>query len=214
MIPARDDAAAPQIHAASEPFIRSIDAMLSRSSVSRLREPAPEGRELALILQTAMRAPDHGRLRPWRIVLIQGAARHALADIVAAALRRRQPDATDEMVERQRGKITGAPLVIALGARIRPEHKVPEIEQVLSVGAAAMNMLNAIHALGFGGIWVTGANAYDPQVAAALGFAAPDRLLGFLFVGTPLDPPAPQHRPDIDAHVVEWTGAQANGGAR
>jgi nitroreductase len=210
VIPTQNRATVPQPRAAHraapEPSIRAIDTMLSRVSISRLREPAPQGRELDLILQTAMRAPDHGRLRPWRLVLVRGPARHALADVIATALRHRQPDVIDEVVERQRGKIINAPLVIALGAHIRPEHKVPELEQMLSVGAAAMNMLNAIHALGYGGIWVTGPNAYDSRVADALGFPAPDRLLGFLFVGTPMDQPAPQNRPDIEAHVSEWTG--------
>jgi nitroreductase len=183
-----------------------IDTLLSRASVSQLREPAPEGAELDAILQAGLRAPDHGRLRPWRFVLIRGDALNRLADIAVAALRAREPDATPELLDRQRQKMLRAPLVIALGAHIQPGHKIPEIEQMLSVGAAGMNLLNAIHALGYGAVWVTGPNAYDPAVAEALGFTSPDRLAGFLFVGTPADAPRPLRRPDLAGHVAEWTG--------
>jgi nitroreductase len=183
-----------------------IDTLLSRASVSQLRGPAPDGFALDLILQAAMRAPDHGRLRPWRFVLIRGVARHAFANVVERAMRRRNSDVSDEIVQRQRMKLTNTPLMIALGVHIRTESTIPEIEQMLSVGSAAMNMLNAIHALGFGGIWVTGPNSYDPHVATALGFQAPDRLAGFLFVGTALGERRSQDRPDPGGYTVEWSG--------
>ncbi len=183
----------------------SLDILLSRASVSQLREPAPDGAALDLILKAGLRAPDHGRLRPWRFVLIRGDARNALAALVTAALQARDPDVAASLIERQRSKLLNTPLIIAVGARIQLGHKVPEIEQMLSVGAAAMNLLNAIHALGYGGIWVTGANCYDPAVAGALGFAAPDKLAGFLFVGTPEGTLPPVRRPGLADHVREWT---------
>ena len=181
--------------------------LLSRVSVSALTEPAPSGEALEQILRAGLSAPDHGRLAPWRYILIRGEARARFADVVAAALRARDPEATAPMIDKQRGKFLRAPLVIALGAHIRTGHKVPASEQMLSVAAGAMNLLNAIHALGFGAIWVTGANAYDPSVAAALGLHAPDCLAGFLFVGTPAEPARAASRPDLSGHVVEWTGA-------
>jgi len=184
-----------------------LEVLLSRASVSRLIEPAPSGDALDLILQTGLRAPDHGRLAPWRYVLIRGDARARLADAVEAALRARDPEVPPAVIEKQRGKFLRAPLVIALGAHIRTDHKVPPSEQMQSVAAGAMNLLNAIHAFGYGAIWVTGANAYDPAIAAALGLHAPDCLAGFLFVGTPAAKPAPAPRPDMAAHVREWTGA-------
>ena len=186
-----------------------LEALLSRISVSALVEPAPCGDTLELILQAGLRAPDHGRLAPWRYVLVRGAARARLADVIEAALRARDPQATAPMIEKQRGKFLRAPLVIALGAHIRPDHKVPASEQMLSVGAGAMNLLNAIHALGFGAIWVTGANAYDPAVAASLGMHPPDSLAGFLFVGTPAEKQRFASRPDLTDHVVEWSGPGA-----
>ncbi len=184
-----------------------LETLLSRTSVSALVDPAPSGDALELILRTGLCAPDHGRLAPWRYVLVRGAARARLADVVEEALRRRDPDATAPMIEKQRGKFLRAPLIIALGARIRTDHKVPASEQMLAVAAGAMNLLNAIHATGFGAIWVTGANAYDPAVAAALGLHAPDCLAGFLFVGTPSARPAPAARPQLADHVLDWTGA-------
>ncbi len=186
---------------------RDLETLLSRISASALVDPAPSGDALDLILRTGLCAPDHGRLAPWRYVLIRGAARARLADVVEDALRRREPDATSPMIERQRAKFLRAPLIVALGARIRTGHKVPASEQMLAVAAGAMNLLNAIHAMGFGAIWVTGANAYDPVVAAALGLHAPDCLAGFLFVGTPETRPAPSPRPELADHVLDWSGA-------
>ncbi|MGE0718697.1 MAG: nitroreductase [Alphaproteobacteria bacterium] len=188
-----------------------LETMLSRRSISPalLGEPAPSDADIELMLSAALRAPDHGKLEPWSFVLVRGDARRELGEVFAAALRRRDPDATEPLLERERGRPQRAPLVIALGARIRPDHKIPEIEQVLAVGAAAMNILNAAHALGYGAMWTTGPNAHDPAVAEALGFAAPDRLLGFVHVGTPRAEGIVPQRPQPAAHMVEWQGPVA-----
>jgi nitroreductase len=180
-----------------------LDLLLDRLSVSALEDPAPTGKELDLILDLALRAPDHGRLRPWRFVLIRGAARRAFADRLVAAARKRDPAVPQSLLDRYRTWPLRTPLIIAVGATVRAGHPVPEVEQVLSAGAAAMNMLNAIHLLGYGGIWVTGLNAYDPDVNAALGFEMPNRLVGFLSVGTPTKV-VTVDRPDRTKHVVDW----------
>ena len=184
----------------------ALEVLLSRQSVSALQEPAPDDADLALILEAGLRAPDHGRLRPWRFVLIRGAARAAFAEVLIEALREREPDPPEFLVERQRLKLQSVPLLIAIGAKIEPDGHIPKIEQLLSVGAAAMNMLNAIHALGYGGIWVTGANVYDRRVNQALGLAWPDRLAGFLFVGTPQGAPRPVRRPLLADHCGSGRG--------
>ncbi len=191
------------------PVAADLDRLLDRASVSALRDPAPSGAVLDRILETALRAPDHGRLTPWRLLLIRGDARQRLADRVAASLRAREPGVGDALVERQSSKFLRAPLVIALGARIVPDHKIPQSEQLMSVAAAAMNLLNAVHMAGFGAIWLTGANSYDPLVQAALGLSAPDMLAGFLFVGTVAEPARPARRPALGDHVAEWTGEPA-----
>lgn len=184
-----------------------IETLLTRASISDLGDPAPEGEALEAILQSALRAPDHGKLRPWRFVLIRGAARAQWSETVVAALLARDPDAPDAAVQKQRNRALNTPLIVALGVKLRPGHKIPELEQMLCVGAATMNMLNAAHALGFGGVWITGANAYDPAVVAALGLDPTDRLAGFLFLGTPRSEPSPVRRPELANHVMEWAGA-------
>ena len=190
----------------------TIEALLSRASATVLVEPAPEGAVLEQVLEAGLRAPDHGHLRPWRFVLIRGAARGAWAEVVLAAMRARDTAVLQPLLDRQRARLIATPLILALGVVTQPNPKVPEIEQMLSAGAAAMNMLNALHALGFGGLWVTGPNAYDPAVVAALGLPHGARLAGFLYVGTPAEPRPPPRRPALDAHLSEWTGGAGRTG--
>ncbi|ABC34843.1 nitroreductase [Burkholderia thailandensis] len=180
--------------------------LLSRRSRWPLTEPAPGPHELDAIFDAALRAPDHGNLRPWRFVVIRGAARHAFGDLLVELADARAPDDPPGSHEHRRAKALAAPLIIALGAALNPTSKVPEIEQLLAVGAAAMNMLNAIHQLGYGGFWATGVDSYEPAMHDTLGFGADERLVGFLFVGTPATPANDTRRPDRDAHVREWLG--------
>jgi nitroreductase len=188
--------------------LRAVELLLSRQSANLLQEPAPEGAELDLILDAGLRAPDHGRLRPWRFVLIRGEQRAPWADRLAQAALARDPANGKAMGEKSRAWVARTPLIIAVGAEVKAGN-IPEIEQVLSAGAAAMNMLNAIHLLGYGGMWVTGANSYDPAINKALGFEAPSRLVGFLGVGTPRPQPADSPkiaRPSRERHTTEWMG--------
>jgi nitroreductase len=186
----------------------SLDLLLSRRSISpaMLGDPGPSDADIETMVAAALRAPDHGGLRPWRYALVRGDARARLGDVFAEAVKARDPTWTEALLERERGRPLRSPLVVACGARIRPDHKIAEIEQLMAVGAATMNLLNAAHALGYGAMWVTGPNAYDPAVAAALGFEAPDRLVGFVYVGTPPSDLAAVERPAAAAHMAEWTG--------
>ena len=182
----------------------TLDHLLARRSVGLLQDPAPQGADLDLILQAGLRAPDHGRMRPWRFVTIRGEARIAFGECLAAAAAKRDPEAAAALGERARAWVRRTPLLIAVGALVK-DGKIPESEQVLSAGAAAMNMLNAAHLLGYGAMWVTGANAYDPNVNALLGFEAPSRLVGFLTIGTRAPTPIPSlPRPELSAHVIDW----------
>jgi nitroreductase len=184
-----------------------IDTLLSRVSVGALGEPAPDEAQMATIIAAALRAPDHGKLRPWRFIVIRGDARHRLGALFARVLVARDPAALPAVVDKERAKPLRAPLLIAVVARVQANHKIPEAEQLISAGAAAMNMLNAIHALGFGGVLLTGAPAYDPGIHDALGLADAERLVGFVYVGTPTQPPPVVARPDAADYVTEWTGA-------
>ena len=173
--------------------MQAIDALLKRRSAKILTEPAPDDGALELLLECAARAPDHGRLRPWRFIVIRGAARERLGALMAEQLRRKQPSASDEALQRERQKALRAPLIIVVAAVCIATAKVPAIEQVLAAGAAAQNMMLAAMALGFGAMWKTGDAAYDETVKVALGLEARDAIVGFLYLGTaPADamPPA------------------------
>lgn len=184
----------------------ALDVLLSRRSHWPLAEPGPRDAELDLIFETAMRAPDHGKLRPWRFVVVRGEARGALGDVLVDIAASRTPDSPREAHAHRRQKAFAAPLVIALAAAISHDEGIPEVEQVLALGAAAMNMLNAIHALGYGGFWATGADSYDARIHDALGFAENEQVLGFLFVGTPPTSTSDKPRPPAADYVREWFG--------
>ncbi len=181
----------------------ALDLLLQRHSPWPLTDPAPSAQDLDLVFQAALRAPDHGQLQPWRFLTIRGDARIALGEVFARAARQRDPE---EDGERFRNKAMAAPLLIAVCARVLAPHKIPESEQVLAVGAAAMNMLNALHLLGYGGFWATGLNSYDPRVQRALGLGEADRLLGFLYVGTAKEATRAPERRAPESFVREWTG--------
>ncbi len=186
---------------------RSLDTLLSRQSIGQLQEPAPDDADLALILDAGLRAPDHGRLRPWQFILIRGGARRAFAEILCGAMRSRDATSSDAAVERLRARILTVPLWIGVAVKVKADAPIPEIEQILSAGAAVMNLLNAIHALGYGGMWVTGPHVYDSTVNEALGLTMPDRLIGLLQVGS-AQATRPVSRPERSGFVREWTGRE------
>lgn len=165
--------------------MEAIEALTSRRSSGHLGEPSPDTATLDLILRAALRAPDHGKLRPWRFIVLRDGARQRFGDVMAEALKRREPDAPATLVEREREKPLRAPLILVLAAALKEGHKIPVVEQLLAAGAAAENVMVAAHALGFGAAWKTGAPAYDTYVKEALGLAATDAIIGFLYLGTP-----------------------------
>lgn len=183
-----------------------FDTLLSRRSYWPLADPGPSDAELDLIFDAALRAPDHGRLLPWRFALIRGDARVELAETLVDVAAAREPDKPRTAHAHRRDKAYAAPVIIALGASVSRDSAIPEMEQLLSVGAATMNMLNAIHALGYGGFWATGPDASDAALKSALDFEPADRLVGFLFVGTPKSFERRAARPPRSDHVREWLG--------
>lgn len=155
----------------------------SRTSAAKLTEPAPTREHIERIIGAGARAPDHGRLRPWRFVVLQGDARRTLADAMADVLRRKNPAATTDELEGERRKPMRAPTIIAVAAHIT-KGRIPEVEQVLAVGAAVQNMMLAAQALGYGAMWKTGGAAYDAGVKQALGLSTDDHIVAFLYLGT------------------------------
>jgi len=162
-----------------------FDAIDSRSSAARLTAPGPTGEHLERLIQAAGHAPDHGRLKPWRLIIVNGGAREPFARAAANAKRLRVPTLTDEQVQLERQKIMQSPCIVVVGCVAKKDDaKVPEIEQVVATGAAAQNLFLAAHALGYGVMWKTGAAAYDDQVKAALGLAPDDHIVAILHLGT------------------------------
>lgn len=170
-----------------------------------LVEPGPDSGQLRRILELAARSPDHGKLFPWRFVHIGRARREAFADMLQAAYRagKAEPPARLE-VEAVRRFATQAPELIVLLSSPVEGHKIPVWEQQLSCGAVAMNLLHAASALGFGGGWVTGWAAYSPAVLEALGGREPERIAGFLFLGTRGAELEERPRPAIEEVAREW----------
>lgn len=165
--------------------------------------PGPDPAQLEEMLAIATRTPDHGKLFPWRFVIIGGDQRDALAELLVAAYRRQKPDAGRLEIEATEQFARQAPtLVVALSAPSPASH-IPMWEQQLSAGAACMNLVHAAHAMGFAAAWLTGWAAYDDMVRDA--FGGPDeRIAGFIFIGTPGRPLEERPRPELDQVVRRW----------
>jgi nitroreductase len=189
----------------------ALEALLTRRSPGRLTDPAPDDAALKTMLDAAMRAPDHGRLRPWRFIVLRGEARARLGDLMAEAMRRREPDMPAPALEKERAKPLRAPLIVVVAASLVEGHKIPAVEQLLAAGAAAQNLQLAAHALGFGTVWRTGAPAYDPYVKQSLGLDAADAIIGFMYLGTPVVESTEGKReikaPDQSQLVRDWPKA-------
>ena len=163
-----------------------LTAIETRSSATKLAAPGPDREQLLRILNAGTRAPDHGRLAPWRFIVLEGDARRTLGDAMAEALRARLRDVTPEALDGERRKAERAPVLVVVAASPTPHIKVPESEQVLAVAAAVQNMLLAAHALGVGAMWKTGAVAYHAAAKRALGLAETDHIVAILYLGTAL----------------------------
>jgi nitroreductase len=170
-----------------------------------LAGPAPSPAEIDTLLTVASRVPDHGKLAPWRFIVFEGDARQKAGDAIVAAFEANYPDAKPEQIEFERGRLTRAPLVVAVVSRAGAHVKIPEWEQVLSAGAAAMNLVLAAHALGFGACWITEWYAYDRAVLDALGLAPHERMAGFVHIGRPPGPPEDRPRPPLDEIATRFS---------
>ncbi|MBU8540577.1 nitroreductase family protein [Falsiroseomonas tokyonensis] len=187
----------------------ALRALLARASVPprQLHDPAPDAAALSQAVAAAACAPDHGGLRPWRFLGIRGQARAALGALLAESMLKRDPTAPEARLDLERAKPLRAPLVVAAGAAIRAHPKIPAWEQEASAAAGIMNFLNALDAMGFGCCWLSSPALQDPEIKTALGFAETDRLLGWIYVGTPeAERPRPQ-RPAPEGFWRDWQPA-------
>lgn len=183
-----------------------LDVLQSRRSVpsKQLDAPGPDSVTLARMLQAAVRVPDHGKLVPFRLLRIQGAARHALGEALADRTLQRDPQAPAAAVEKDRARFSHAPLIITVIARLTPDHKVPEQEQLLSAGCVCFALLQSAQALGFGAQWLTGWAAYDEVIGTTLGLQAHEKVAGFIHIGTPKLVVPERDRPDAAALLSDW----------
>lgn len=162
----------------------ALTAIQTRSSALRLSEPGPTPEHIAQLLDACVAAPDHGRLRPWRFVVIAGEARKRLGQCLAEIRLRKAPSSTEAVLAGEREKAMRAPVIIAVATHVTAGGKIPEVEQILAVGAGVQNMFLAAHALGYGAMWKTGDAAYDDGVKAAIGLSGEDRIVAFLYLGS------------------------------
>ena len=166
--------------------------------------PGPDAAQLAQMLEIAARTPDHGKLAPWRFVVVPADRRDALSEIITTAYLAERPQAARLEIEALEQFAHQAPTLVVVLSSPKPESHIPLWEQELSAGAACMNLLHAAHALGFAGGWLTGWAAYADPVRDAFG-AAHEKIAGFLFIGTVSKPLEERPRPESDKIVRYWT---------
>ena len=192
----------------------AIESLLTRTSLagSFMKAPAPDDAELKLILGAAQRAADHGRIRPWRFIVVRPAQYEAFYDRLAEAATRVQGDPSRYDMNREKYRLTArAPLLVVAAAKIDPAHKVAPIEQTFAAAGATQLVLNAAHALGYSAFLFSGAGVFDEPFKAGLGLAAQDHLIGFICLGTANGPgkPGPSAQQSIEeglaATVREWS---------
>jgi len=170
-----------------------------------LTAPGPDEAQMQQVLEIAARTPDHGKLAPWRFVIVPADKRAALAETITDAYRAERPQAARLEIEALEQFATQAPALVVVLSSPKVESHIPLWEQQLSAGAACMNLLHAAHALGFAGGWLTGWAAYSDAVRDAFG-AEPERIAGYIFLGTPGKQLEERPRPDLQKIISTWQG--------
>jgi|SRR5690554_289170 nitroreductase len=184
--------------------MKALDALHQRVSISKLVAPAPDAAQREAIFQAALRAADHGQLRPWRFLVIEGEGLHRLGELFCSAMLVNDPSLAPEVCDSYRKLPLRAPMIVVVIARTQAHPKVPELEQLVSAGAAAQNMITAAYALGVGAIWKTGSVAYHPHILEGLGLDKNETLIGYLYMGTPATPiHSPRHLSPSD-FFADW----------
>jgi nitroreductase len=181
----------------------ALDLLKSRRSVKpvEMTGPAPSPAEIEALLTIASRVPDHGKLAPWRFIVFEGAARENVGALIARRFEETHPEATADQVTFERNR---APLVIAVVSRAAPHVKIPEWEQQMSAGAAAMALVVAANAMGYAASWLTEWYAYDRPILDRLGLAAHERIAGFVHIGRPRRAPEERDRPALADIVTRY----------
>ena len=185
----------PLPHPVPSPELLARLAVRRSAPAQTLAEPGPDDPQVDLILRLGARSPDHGKLTPWRFVVLGRGTRSEIAAHLStmAAAKGLPAKATAALA-----KLTAAPTTILVVSRAAPASK-PEWEQELSAGAVCMNIEHAAGALGFASSWITDWYSYDPEAAALFGVVAGEKIAGFIHIGTAVEPLLERERPDITA---------------
>jgi len=187
----------------ASPEVVAFLAKRRSASAMTLTAPGPDADQLADILRLAARVPDHGKLAPWRFVILQGAAKDAFAEQVTPLA---DSQANPTKANAALRKLTRPPVAVAVISRFI-EGEIPEWEQRQSASAVCHQMLLAAEALGWGANWITDWYSYDPRAQAILGLAPDEKIAGFLYLGTATEAPQERPRPDVAAITSEWSPA-------
>lgn len=190
-----------------DPNPQAMEFLLSRRSrpAKTLTGPAPDRDALLPILTAAARSPDHGKLEPWRFIVLRGPALQRLAGLASERGHALALDA--EKISKMQRQFADAELAVAVIACPKPTEKVPEVEQILSAGAVCLSMLNAALASGWGANWLSGWASHDRMfVETGLGLAAHESVAGFIHIGTETNAPPERPRPELDA-ITTWIDA-------
>lgn len=183
----------------------ALKALHNRVSIGGLTEPAPDSQQRDAIFRAALRAADHGNLRPWRFLVVEGEARARMGEIYLNASETDEP-LSEAQRERTLAMPLRAPLVLVAITRLQEHPKVPQNEQRMSTAGAVQAMLTAAFAEGVGAYWRTGALAENRVVAKALGLAENEEISGFIYMGTPKKPPRPAPDLAVEDFFADWTG--------
>lgn len=187
--------------------MEAIEAITTRVTVPpvKLGEPGPDDAMLRRMLEAAAAAPDHGKLRPFRFLVIRGAGRARLGELFARGLSTERPATSAGELEKQRTAPLRAPLIVVAIACLQADHpKIPVWEQQAAAACAAHNLLLAAHALGFAGKWATGGNASSRVVVDGLGLEPGESIVGFLYLGTAVEPQQLPERPAVESIARAW----------
>lgn len=184
----------------------ALDLLKTRRSLKPfdMSGPGPSPEQLDTILTIGSRVPDHGKLSPWRFIIFEGDGRERAGKLLAERFKARNPEATADQIEVERKRFLHAPLVIAVVSRAAAHPKIPEWEQELSVGASAMNIVHAAHALGFVANWLTGWAAFDRLTLDALGLKPFEKIAGFIHIGRAAAPIEDRPRPALTDIVTRF----------
>ncbi|MTI13648.1 nitroreductase family protein [Sansalvadorimonas verongulae] len=182
----------------------ALELLLSRVSMPALTEPGPTPEQYQTMVQAAYRAPDHAHLQPYRFLRVRGDRRYDLGKVILDVMLARDSDLAETQQRRLLQNPLRAPEILLPVLTPKEHPKVPEIEQVLSLGGAVNNILHAAHAMGIGAMWRTGLICYEPALAQGLGLSGDERLYGFIYLGTPVGKNKPVARVKAEDFLSDW----------